>query len=508
MQTPRELGLPFDDWRPGQRLAIRSALHSKTRHTVIAAPTGSGKSTIAGALMRLDQRRTVALTATRGLEDQYGRVFDFMTDIRGMGNYECLAARDTFQKLFFHRRPPIMCDDGPCRSGRKCDLKDNGCEYFDAYRAALASPSVVTNYKYFLSVRRFGRGLGAAQRLILDEAHALPEELMSACRIEIPIGMLDTSPPRSWQQWRQWAAKMVNELNPPDEHEDVRHRRTKLIDALNQLTRIDETWAWDVYDAAVVFEPTIPRLLFPVLADDAMCHAITYLSATITPATLKLLDISPDLVTFVDMRSRFPVDRRPVYLVDTARIDHKMTDIHRSFWLSRIDKIISQRQDRKGIIHTVSYARMKEILAGSKFAGIMLAPRSAAELGPTVERFRTMRAPTILISPSVMTGWDFPYTDCEYQILAKMPFPDTRSAIAKARIAATEGYRDHLTMQAVVQAAGRGMRAEDDQCETFIVDNHANWFLPRARELGLSPLWFAEAERRVKAPPAPPSPLT
>lgn len=508
MQNPRDLGLPYDDWRPGQRLAIRSALHSKTYHTIVQAPTGAGKSTVAAALTRIDDRRSITLTATKGLEDQYSNQFEFLYDIRGMGNYECLAAKDQFKTTFQYRRGTIMCDDGPCRSGRTCTRKESGCLYFDAYRGAMASPSVLTNYKYYLSVRRFGRGLGSVQRLICDEAHALPEELMSACRIEIPVGMLDAAVPQTAAQWTQWAAAMLHELRPQDETEDTRHRRTKLIDALTQLMRIDDTWAWDVYDSTIVFEPTIPKLLFPALADPATCHGVVYLSATITPATIALLGIRPSDVTFVEMASRFAVKRRPVYLVDTVRVDHKISNDGRQFWLNRIDKIINGRLDRKGIIHTISYSRAKEILHGSKHRALMLLPESAHSLKATIERFRSMRAPAILISPSVMTGWDFAYTDAEFQIITKVPFPDTRSAIAKARIAATAGYREHLTMQALVQAAGRGMRAEDDQCETFIIDNHAQWFLPRAREMGLSPSWFTEAVVRTKAVPAPPPKLT
>lgn len=507
MKAPDELGLPFAEWRPGQRLAIRTALHSKTFHTVIQSPTGSGKSTITAALTRLDDRRHVTLTATKGLEDQYSRIFDFMTDIRGKGNYECLAARTQFAKLFRNRRGTVMCDDGPCFVGHSCALKDNGCLYFDAYREALAAQACLTNYHYWFAMRRFGRGLGMAQRLICDEAHALPEELMAAARIEIPVSLIDGAFPKSWQRWRNWANGKLKELAPTDATEDGRARKVKLIDSLTHLTRIDETWAWDVYDGTVVFEPTIPALLMPHLADAATCSGILYLSATITPATLTLLDIPADDVTFQIMKSRFAVARRPVYLVETVRVDHKMTADHRSFWINRIDKIIKQRLDRKGIIHTISYERARFILASSKHSGIMLAPRSAHELAATVERFRAMPPPAILLSPSVMTGWDFPYTDCEYQIIAKVPFPDTRSAIARARIAATSGYRDHLTMQALVQATGRGMRASDDQCETLIIDNHAQWFLPQADRLGLSPDWFRESVQRVKAPPSPPPPL-
>jgi ATP-dependent DNA helicase DinG len=234
---------------------------------------------------------------------------------------------------------------------------------------------------------------------------------------------------------------------------------------------------------------------------------LVLLSATITPATLSLLGIPASDVTFMAMKSRFDARRRPVYVVDTVRVDHKMKDIHFDYWISRMDAIIRNRLDRKGIIHSVSYDRAKLILKRSKHSGIMVAPAGAHELAVAVERFRRMKPPAILLSPSVTTGWDFPYTDCEYQIVAKLPFPDTRSSIMRARIAATEHYREHLTMQVIEQEVGRGMRAEDDQCETFIIDNHARWFIPAAAKIGLVSDALLDAIHYVKGVPAPPSPL-
>jgi ATP-dependent DNA helicase DinG len=518
MNTPRELGLPFDDWRPGQRLAIRTALHSKTRHTVIQSPTGSGKSTIAAALSMLTDERTAILTATKGLEDQYSGTFPFLYDVRGMSNYECLAARDELKSYFTvrhfvasaRRRGSAMptCEDGPCRSGIPCSLKENGCLYFDRYRGALASVTPLTNYPYWMAMRRFAKGLGPCRRVILDEAHALPEQLMNNCRIELRLALVDGNLPTTHARWRSWATAKLDSLKPENEaQDDVRVRRRQLTESLEQITQIDHTWAWDVLDDRVVFEPVIPRLLLPYLFDPATAQQVVYLSATITPATLRLLDIPPEDITFKVMRSRFPVERRPVYLVESCRVDHKMGDIDRAHWLGRIDKIIRKRLDRRGIIHTVSYQRAQDILAASEYRGMMIAPRRASELAAAVAAYRAAKPPVILLSPSVVTGWDFPYRDCEYQILAKTPFPDTRSAIARARIEATEGYRDHLTASAIVQAAGRGMRAEDDQCETFIVDDHSRWFIRQANNQEMLPAWFTEAIQWVAQPPPPPAHL-
>lgn len=508
MMTPHELGLPFDDWRPGQRLAIRTALHSQRMHTVIQSPTGSGKSTLAGALCKLADGRTLTLTGTKGLEDQYSGTFEFMYDVRGQGNYECIAAQGELKRYFMLRRRggTVMCDDGPCHSGVPCTLKENGCLYFDAYRGAIASPYPLTNYSYAIATRRFGKGLGPCDRIVLDEAHMLPEELMSNCRVEIRLGMIEGNPPKTHKGWRRWAIAALDKLEPKEDA-TLKHQRRQLLESLKQIAAIDDTWAWDILDDRVVFEPTVPRLLLPLLYDKAVAPKLVYLSATITPATLQLLGIADGDISFQVMKSRFPVDRRPVYLVDSCRVDHKMNDVDRDYWLSRIDKIIRHRRDRRGIIHTVSYARAQDILHASKYRGIMIAPTRASELAAAVAAYRAAKPPVILLSPSVVTGWDFPYRDCEYQILAKMPFPDTRSRIMRARIAATENYRDHLTATSVEQAAGRGMRADDDQCEFFIVDDHARWFIPRARGLGMFSQSFLDAVQYVDQPPPPPAHL-
>src|SRR5258707_8109244 len=81
----------------------------------------------------------------------------------------------------------------------------------------------------------------------------------------------------------------------------------------------------------------------------------------------------------------------------------------------------------------------------------------------------------VLVSPSVMTGWDFPDSQCRFQILAKLPFPDTRSKITQARQALDKDYGPYLMMQNLVQAVGRGMRSKTDWCETLIVDDNCAW---------------------------------
>lgn len=514
MKTPAELHLPWPDWRPGQRLAIRTALTTKKPHTIIQAPTGSGKTAIAGAIAAQRGTRVGILTATNGLMQQYERLLPWLTPIRGAGNYECLAARDELKKYFrmIKHRSNIMCDDGPCRSGIKCSLKESGCEYFDAYRTALNDRTPISNYAYFLAINRYGNGLGTFSDIVCDEAHALAEELMKAHQQRIDRSLLQGKEPKTRKQWVRWAnAELARLPSEGAERDDDRVKVKRLRDTLVVIAGMDRSWAWDWDQDHVVFEPTIPRQLLSMLAgkDTRVIH----LSATIAPASLQILGIDPADIEHHEMPSRFDVKNRPVYVLKCVRVDYKWNQSEHDWWLRTIDQIVKGRTDRNGLIHTVSYERADDIIANSKYRDLMItrnfwgrpcAPR-AKDLAGALDELRTSRTPKILVHPAIGTGYDFAHDMARYQIVAKLPFPNTTSSIMRARITHTEGYRDNLTMRTLVQTVGRPVREDTDWAETFIIDDHARWFLTQDQYRDLAPDSFLEAVQWIKRVPDPPS---
>src|SRR5438552_1565175 len=227
-------------------------------------------------------------------------------------------------------------------------------------------------------------------------------------------------------------------------------------------------------------------------------------SATVRPRTLSLLGIQSEEVEIEDCPSTFPVQNRLVTHIPTVRLNHRSSETDVLLWVMRMDQIIGRRLDRKGIIHTVSYDRARLILERSQYKDLMLTHR-AGGVAYAVSQFKRAKAPSVLVSPSVTTGVDFPDDECRYQIIAKVPFPEVRSTLVRARTEADPEYGLYLAMQSVVQAAGRGVRSQTDWCETYIVDDMWTWFY--GRNQGMAPRWFREAVRRsVVIPlPAPPS---
>jgi Rad3-related DNA helicase len=73
----------------------------------------------------------------------------------------------------------------------------------------------------------------------------------------------------------------------------------------------------------------------------------------------------------------------------------------------------------------------------------------------------------------------------------------------KARTEVDPEYPHYLAMSKFVQMSGRVMRDKADRGETFIADDHFQWFMPRYRHL--APKWFHAFVRQVSVlPPAPP----
>ena len=232
--------------------------------------------------------------------------------------------------------------------------------------------------------------------------------------------------------------------------------------------------------------------------------------------TMDLLGIPPDSASFFEYASSFPKERTPVYLFTgskfekgAGRVSFKSSPDELLLWTTRIDNIIRRRMDRKGIIHTVSYDRAEYILSHSAFSSYMLLPEKLGngkrDTEGTIERFRKAEPPAILVSPAITTGYDFKGEQCEYNIIAKVPFMDSRDPLTKARDEEDKEYSPYMTAQTLDQALWRAMRGEDDQCENFIVDGHIHWFLGKYRHL--FPFWFHRLIQKTTAMPEPPASL-
>lgn len=543
---PRDLGLPpkFTRFYPEQFDTAVAIASEDRRFFIDAAPTGFGKSLMYMAVAQLLNARTMVLTANKGLQQQL--LSDFtpvgLVDVRGQNNYPCKALD---QKERYHG-----CDEGPCHYGVRCDLHPRyedsytpGCGFYDALAVARKSRLVVTNYSFWMAANRFMDPgvLGGFDLLILDEAHDAPDKLADFCAVTLTKDecrkYLDSDLPpveEGAEAWHNWAQMQIPKIEPKVENgkewamEDPETMK-EMSDLLNKLYFLQECYDWERS------EPTEPKVTMPGVSNDWVAEygfngksatfspvwahryserflfagvpKVLLVSATIMPITADYLGVKPSDSIFREHQSGFHPERRPIYVVPAPRIGRNASDLDYRAWMVKMDQIITDRTDRKGIIHTVSYRLADYIVENSEHRNLMeFCRRDKYGWGreparDAVDRFNRDTRPRILVGPAFDTGFDFPYRQCEYQIVAKMPFIDSRSKVVEARAKSDKKYLNYVASLRLIQMCGRGMRAADDTCETFIVDDNINWFMHASKQL--MPRWFKSAFRYVQFLPKP-----
>jgi len=513
--STEELGLPekFDDWRPCQITGINRALNPQARVQVHAMPTGSGKSLSYVGTSLITEDRSLYLTATKGLQDQIAADFRSVgiADLRGRQNYRCRMGKN------------MTCEDG--KHAGCYDAKTTACPHRCAVETAKKSRRVVTNYHCWMSHNLFGEkdALGSFDALVLDELHSVPEIICGIIGVEFTVEdvykYIGTEFPENAddiKEWRSWAAHHLSASNAKREalgtyirdSGDSKMATIRELSKWNGICRRLELVAgmrgpWVVETSAHGYrlDPLWPSQY----AEHALLSGIPRVygySATVSPKTVHMLGINPDDLQYFQYPSTFPAKRSPVYRIPTCRVDRHMTPSDKGFWISRMDQILARRGDRKGIIHCVSYQRREEIMRESEYSRWMVG-HTPDETAEVMEWFRACKPPMYLVSPSVTTGYDFPGSDCEVQIIAKLPFPDSRSRVMQARSKADPLYIPYLTAQTLVQATGRGMRYRADQCENFIVDDHIARMMAAHRDQFLD-WWLKLYHRRDLIPDPPP----
>lgn len=434
-----------------------------------------------------------------------------LVDIRGRRNYVCPLRND------------YTCEEG---YAARCPHKGSvACPSSQAEMRAASSMLVVTNYDKWTASKRFGAGMDHFQQVVFDEGHKSPDALARAMQVtlhshevEEVLGLEFPAHDQAGEMvnWKAWASlarveadELYQSLQPQmkeNPHPSLVKRFTHARNLAKRLatlaTASPENWITDEVERGYQFDPIRPGR-YSESALLLRVPTVIVISATLRPKTLYMIGVGKDQYDYKEFESDFDPKRCPIYYVPTMRVDRRAIDLSQ-LWV-RLDQIAAPRKDRKGIVHTISYARREEILRASRFAPAMLInPRGEASTQIVVE-FKSAPPGTILVSPSVGEGFDFPGRDCEFQFVCKIPFPDSRSKIVQARQEDDKEYGPYQAMNKLVQIFGRGMRSKQDRCENFIADDHMEWFIPRYQHL--APKWFKAFYRRVQTLPPPPARL-
>ena len=491
IKQPHELGLSYDSYRAGQKEIIQRIIDSEKHYIILEAPTGAGKSLIAFSVIKNMDAAGIILIKTKQLQDQYSKSFgNNVLVLKGKSNYPCaLNPRVTREDCVFEFLKDKKITDCP---------KFNSCKYEQIKREALRLQKiVVTNYAYFLS-QRF---LRTPDVLVLDECHSAEQEIIKHAKISIPYRFI-TSEARALFENEDYEAfftevnnkveeetkEYYNQLKYYEQFDNTNEHILKLQRKIRALVTLYEnikflktTFSQDKWYVSsdtkyLRFEPYFGTWFFNVFYQAK--QKVILMSAT--PPSVEvaesLFGIPKDEIEYLKMPSTFSPAIRPIKLVLTTNLGHKHLAKALPKVIAVIDRIITERHStEKGLLHCKNYNVARYILSHSALNEHMML-HDSTNRAETLDKFKNAEPPAILLSPSFQEGVDLPYDECRFQMLVGLQFPSLADKIVQHRKTVNPSAYNWEVARSIVQAYGRGVRAQDDYCVFYILDTNFVWF--------------------------------
>ncbi|MDI6702616.1 helicase C-terminal domain-containing protein [Methanothermobacter wolfeii] len=520
---------PFPQPRPGQLDIINDiyqALEDGYRYVVLEAGTGTGKSAIACTLAGIYQPAYI-LTMTKQLQDQYAREFGFPV-VKGRGNFLCKnedleSSCDMGTCQTVSSSDSFHCPYGVVRGetllGEEAFLDSYGnrvyfkgpehCNYWEQKAEAINSPITLMNYDYaFLELNYVGH-FDRRNLMILDEAHNIEDKLMKRLEVtlsnrrlskdikkKIPPSMLREDDPSEWVLQVEAIMDHYSDLELDSMPRRKRDRIKRTIKRLSELKMSLEdepkNWVVDSDDDLVSFKPLrvhkyAPERLF------SYSESCLFMSATILNERLfcQWLGIDPREAYFVKVDSPFPASRRPIELKIAGRMSRNRIKQTAPETIPILNRILERHRNDKGLIHTHNYRCQRFIM--ENIHNRRLIDHRASNREAVLRYFEETPEPLVLVSPSMSEGVDLPYDKCRFQVIYKIPFPYLGDKQVNLRQRTDQRWYAYKTIMTLMQAYGRGMRANDDSCYTYILDGNIEMIFRSPLYRSLLPEFFKEA---------------
>ncbi len=517
---------------------VRDAFAAGNDVVLVRAPTGSGKSLLARAVM--GAARTASEAAPSEPIDAYyttpqvsqlddvaaDDLLDDLSVIRGKSNYGCILPGE-------HDTP---VDRAPCarEQGFDCSIKHR-CPYFADRAVASGSRFAAMTLAYFMRTAG-SETFGTRDVVVIDEAHGLAEWAEMYATIELSpervpvwedVGVPDVERDAgddedALDRTARFAETLLGVTKrakddltgrPELSREEVA-RRDRLGELVSELGWFLEeyrdpdsptTWVVDQPDGAgssLAITPLDPaRYLTHTVWDRGERFAL--LSATILSkaAFCRGVGLDPSSVALVDVEHTFPLAHRRLYDVTQGSMTYENRDETIPKIARLIVRLMAEHPDEKGLIHAHSYDIAGRLVERLGEFGVAARVRRHgrenrdAELGAWL----SSPEPDVFVSVKMEEALDLAGDRCRWQVVCKAPYRNTNDSRVARRLADDRWAWYHRTaLRTVIQACGRVVRAPDDHGVTYLADESLIDLFGRAR--AAMPAWFRDQVDAMTTP--------
>ena len=525
---------PFKEPRVGQLDIIQDindAIRKGYKYIILEAGTGTGKSAIATTLAKMYESAYI-LTMTKQLQSQYCDEFEFPL-VKGRNNFACL--NDNLEST---------CDIGACKTtptsskffcpygvaknptldaelafedsfgGTVFYQSADHCHYWNQKANAVNSPITLMNYDYAIVELNYVKHFGTRSLLILDEAHNIENKLMATMEVNLYNRTLEkdinkhispeTLKDGELEDWKMEIEAICDSYEDIDLKDVAKNKADRIRSTIarlktlrNNLDSEPKNWVIDSEETGVSFKP----LRVHHYAKDNLLKygdVVIFMSATILSHKMfsKWLGLNPNEVYHIKVDSPFSKEKRPIILNLAGKMSANRIKKTAPKTIPILQEILKKHEGDKGLIHTHSYKCQQYIV--NNLYNSRLISHSSKNREQILNFFEKDENPLVLVSPSMSEGVDLPYDKCRFQIIYKVPFPYLGDKQVNMRMKRDKKWYAYKTVMTLMQAYGRGMRAEDDSCYTYIIDSDINMLFKSPMYRSLIPDFFKEAVVRVK----------
>jgi Rad3-related DNA helicase len=197
---------------------------------------------------------------------------------------------------------------------------------------------------------------------------------------------------------------------------------------------------------------------------------------------------------FIRLDNAFNYDKSPVVFVNKHKLSYRHKEQSLPKVVELLDKIISKHKGQRGIIHTGSYEFTNYIKKNSKHTFRLMDYENSKEKGDMLELFK-QKEDAVFMGPSLLEGLDLKDDISRFQVFFKVPYPNLRDPLIKAKMEKMPGWYDWKTGITIMQGVGRSVRSEEDWAVTYVLDA---CFLSLINKSELFPPTFTERLKTIK----------
>ena len=504
--TPTEYQLQSLDF-------FKKSINNSKRFIMCNLATGTGKSFLVMLFANWYRNQVNTdpdvkvdiLTNSKSLQQQYLNDFDFINNYKGKSNYYC---------------QPFDCQ---CDTGKDlCKILKRpctSCPYEVAKNAWISSPIGLTNFHLFDTLSLFQQDTLKRRNgnvLIIDECQSfestfsdylsskISAKILKKCGFQLKeIETLDDKFISKIKYLDKYLEFLERKLIPILEQK-LSHFELEISNSSSSKKKIELTGylqniegklssfkhLFDSYKNNpdnIVLEVSINKsekmfsgvelitqhiFVYEYLNDLVFSRYdhVIFMSATILDSKMFsfINGLDENLTSYYEMPTPFLIKNRPIYYLKIGKMNWSSKEETFQKQIPWIKKILAKYKNSKGIIHTSNYEIAEWLKENVMDERLLFHDTENRE--DILEKHMTCKEPTILVSPSMTEGISLDDDLARFQILLKINYPNISSNKIKARQKMKPEWYNWCACVNTIQATGRGVRNDNDYCDTFILD--------------------------------------